>query len=844
MAPYYGDNYDATGEGGGGFSLGGFLKDAITFQPRLAKNLLEDVGDAALGFFPGIYHAATTNPIDTIKQVAAVEWQQWSPLFTGHPIKFAEQTFDHPLGPLLDVAAFFTGGASLAGKGARLASSAEYTTKAAGALGTRTIARPAATAGAFQARIAEPSIIDRLAATTRTPPEIMRFDRPGAPGRLASLGRDLEGTRMAGQGDIARMPIPKSTSRNAFTQQLQVGMSKLSQTLATKGGKYQLPAQMSYEQAQLVRLAGNASALEWQYGQLARFTEAMNKAETNPQLRANMLRDFFEGNWENLKRHADKDGMLVPLADWENGTVNKLSYRMLAQKKYVHKKRPTTGKAVYGGTDEQILDSFKNFGKYISTPNVKRADIEMVNGIPHVRLVNRQTARNMGIEAKNSASAVMKAYYKGTNLWKGILLGLSPRFLVNNAVGNAALLGAETMGSHAAVGMFEATKQIKGVAWAEKELTQAVKETGWSPTRDNHWINRWHSDQMGQSFHSTAFREDVGAIDKYLGEQQQRGRVLDKATSKGFDVVGKYTERNLRIAALYSKATSEPLVKEAIKRNKKKGMRDVEAVDKAIEEVYRKHPEIQRRVTDEVYATMGNYVALHGVERKIRAVDPFYTWQRHIVQNTARMAFKHPGRTLVATHIGHQGSSWVQEALGEDMPDWMRTMLPGEGLHIPGMPGRTPVISTSGLNPWASAADIGLAAESVLPGIGPDKPRAGETVGTQLNPFVQSGIEALTGTSMLTGQPLSTKDKTAFDRFQRSLGPIGQAITGPVENLPQAKIAGSFVDPPQYAPGSEPMFSNTPEEALLAWLGLPIKWLNQDRALQLGRAENTSRQGG
>jgi hypothetical protein len=439
----------------------------------------------------------------------------------------------------------------------------------------------------------------------------------------------------------------------------------------------------------------------------------------------------------------------------------------------------------------------------------------------------------------------MKAYYKGTNLWKGILLGLSPRFLVNNAIGNAALLGAETMGSHAAVGMYEAMKQLKGVEWADKHLAQALKEnTLWSPTANNHWINRWHSDQMGQAFHSTAFREDVGAVDKYLGEAQQKERLFGKATNKGFDIVGRETERRLRVAALYSKATSEPLIKEAIKRNKKKGMKDAEAVDKAIEEVYRKHPEVQRRVTDEVYSTMGNYVALHNWERKVRAVDPFYTWQRHIVQNTARMAYKHPGRTLVAANVGHQGSAWVRDELGEDIPDWMRTFIPGGGLPGPlQKAGRIPIFNTSGVNPWASAADIGLAAESLLPGVGADKPRAGETVGTQLNPFVQGGLEGLFNTSLLTGQPLSTKDHSTMDQFQRSLGPLGAPLLGPVRNLPQSKFIGSVLDPPQYDAGSQPMFSNTPEEALLSWLGLPIKWLNQPRALQLGRAEQTTRGG-
>jgi hypothetical protein len=822
---FEGDTARASSGGGGD----GLLKSVITAPFRFQKNLLEDVVDAGLGFFPGLYHIATQNPIDTVKEIGSAEWQQWSPLFTGHPIEFAKQTFEHPLGPILDVAAIFTGGASLAGKGARLVSKAEYTTKAAGSLGKRTIALPPTKPGAFQSAITEPSLVDRLAATTRTPPELMRIDRPNAPGRLKTLGR--KGDPEWELTGVARQAIPKSTSRNAFTQWAQVGLHGLSEQLASKGGLYALPAQLSYEQAQLVRLAGNAAALGWQYGQLENFTKALKEAETNPQARATLLRNYFEGNYENLVRHADKDGQLVPLADWVEGRVNKASYRMIVQKKYLMRKRGESNRAIYAGPDEEILQNFRDFGRYASTKDINKADIVMKNGVPHVRLVNKLTARNMGIEAKNATNAAMKGYFKGTNLWKGIILGLSPRFLVNNAVGNAFLLGAETMGSHAAVGMFEALRQAKGLTWAQKDLAKALKETGFDPTDANHWINRWHGDQMGQAFHSTAFRENPGTakVSELLGDRQQLVAPFKKVTDKSFKFVGERTERDLRIAALYAKATSEPLVKEAIKRNKKRGMKDAQAVDRAIEEVYRRHPEVQRRVTDEVYSTMGNYVAMHGWERSLRGLDPFYTWQRHIMLNSTRMALKHPGRSLAAVQAGHLGSDWVKEELGQSIPGFMRSMIPG--VPVPGMEGRIPVVSTSGLNPWASAADLGLTAESLLPGVS-GAPRAGETVGTQLNPFVQSGIETLTGTSMLTGEPLGTDESKLGSLFQ-SLGPIGQFAGRPIQNLPQVKVGQALFDPDPST--RTPMFSKTPEEALFSWIGLPIKWLNQPAANTLGR---------
>ena len=50
--------------------------------------------------------------------------QDWSPLFMGHPGEWLENTYEHPLGPILDVASFVTLGAGAAARGAAVVSKA------------------------------------------------------------------------------------------------------------------------------------------------------------------------------------------------------------------------------------------------------------------------------------------------------------------------------------------------------------------------------------------------------------------------------------------------------------------------------------------------------------------------------------------------------------------------------------------------------------------------------------------------------------------------------------------------------------------------------------------------
>lgn len=89
----------------------------------LAGNLAGDVKDAAVGFFPGLKDTVI-HPVRSAENIAKSEWSMYSPLFAGNFGQFANNVYDHPLAPLLDVATVFSlgiGGAAKLGETSKAA---------------------------------------------------------------------------------------------------------------------------------------------------------------------------------------------------------------------------------------------------------------------------------------------------------------------------------------------------------------------------------------------------------------------------------------------------------------------------------------------------------------------------------------------------------------------------------------------------------------------------------------------------------------------------------------------------------------------------------------------------
>jgi hypothetical protein len=83
----------AAPKAGGSDSAGGLL-----------GHLFGDVKNAVTGFVPGMVHMAE-HPIGGVEAMGKGMWSTWSPLFHGQFTKFGQGIYQHPLAPILDVAA-------------------------------------------------------------------------------------------------------------------------------------------------------------------------------------------------------------------------------------------------------------------------------------------------------------------------------------------------------------------------------------------------------------------------------------------------------------------------------------------------------------------------------------------------------------------------------------------------------------------------------------------------------------------------------------------------------------------------------------------------------------------
>lgn len=817
----------------GGFSFGDLLGKVAGFPVGGAANLAQDIGAASLGFFPGLYKAAV-DPIESAKAIGKSYQYNYGDLFgawskftkgdfggaAGELGDFGEKMYEHPLSYILDAATIATVGAGAAVK-------------------------VPATLAKVGVKGAPGGTLERLAKAGERE-QLKRVDRPGARGRLEALevnrktGDPLDPTSRKA---VAREDQYFWTSSNPFTKARQKWMHNLSEKWATGDGRFgTLPAQMAYERHWLGTLAGNMASMEYMWGDIARLQKAM--ADTNPQQRATLNREYLIHNYDNAYAKAQ----LVPLEKWTNGKVNSQVYKLLVTKKELLEAK-RGGRALYGGPGDKVLENFEQLGKQLTTTNLKKADIEMIDGVPHVRLMSKTNAAKLGLEAKHTTNMAMKAYFKTTSMWKAIVLGLAPRFVFNNVVGGSLMHLADNMGSHSVFGMHQAWRHIYGKEKADYLLERAIKENGYLNKKQD-WLQNNYGDQLGQGFYYSAgpHRTSTGQLTesaKLRGEVEDRElsaqNVLTKASNPAFKFTSK-AERYLRASAIISNVRSHPIVQAEMKRLQKyPHWRDKKNRKKLFDHVavwaHKEHPEIAKQVAQDVEQTMGNYSLLTSAERKVRAVDPFYLWQRHIVKHGTHMALDRPGRTNLGQQLGVMGGQWAEEELGGEIPDFMEALVPF-GDKDP-VTGRVLAGGTQGMNPYATVGELATAAAAFLPGEDPQGLKTtGEGLGPLMNPFLASGIEEVTGTSLLTGQPQYT-EQGGLQGFFNNLGPIGAVLGSPVARLPQVTAIENSLFPQEYKDPT--LYSKSPAEYLSALLGVPFKWVDPKAAQKLARQQNARR---
>ena len=221
----------------------------------------------------------------------------------------------------------------------------------------------------------------------------------------------------------------------------------------------------------------------------------------------------------------------------------------------------------------------------------------------------------------------------------------------------------------------------------------------------------------------------------------------------------------------------------------------------------------RQQLLDLVDRGLGNFNTLTPVERRfMRRIFPFYAWFKVITAVSKDLLIDSPLRVNIVYNLEKMVQNNPDLVPAGMMPSWLAGAIStGRPKH-----GQQQLISTVGLNPFATISQLGRAGKSVV-GQGGNPTEAASEFGPALGVAdLFQGIDPFTGQGY-TGPG----DKES---------PIVRAILGTLSSLPETQLLQSYgIAPGLFGHGRDPQ-SYAPErfgpginQTLAGFLGLPIK---------------------
>jgi hypothetical protein len=346
------------------------------------------------------------------------------------------------------------------------------------------------------------------------------------------------------------------------------------------------------------------------------------------------------------------------------------------------------------------------------------------------------------------------------------------------------------------------------IRWAKGEHEAANFQDA-SVSIDSHWLSEF-KDELGQG--------GVGGpnVKQTAGGFALREGKVEKLKQGVYPLVHKWSDEPVRASALASYMHKDRGVLALAKSFRAKGLGREQAFNRAVRARLVKDPHLHDRAVAFSRSISGDYVALNKLERHVKNIMPFYLWNRHIVHSGVNLTLDTPGRVAMLQSISNQGVDQAEKILGP-LPDFLKGAIPLSVLGI-GSGSRTNVLSTQGLNPFATLGDIAEGGQALATGGGL---HPGESTLGQLFPAIPAAVEWATKKSLLTGQDLKTTGPP--------LAFIAKRIE---EQIPEVKVMGSLVAPQSNVTpkGNPTLYAKSSTESLSSLLGIPIKQIDKSAA--------------
>jgi len=380
-------------------------------------------------------------------------------------------------------------------------------------------------------------------------------------------------------------------------------------------------------------------------------------------------------------------------------------------------------------------------------------------------------------------------------IWRALLLGARPAFLVNNLIGNSLMYTMKTGGKGA----------IRDLAMAMREshpgyLKKLLDDPSVPPDVRMDLYREFFPEQMSGTMGLTQSPSTEGLL---RGATSKVGRGFERATGALPAFTSKVAEEAFRRGLIRNFIRNSPEFKQ-VWRNMPGETRTFTGAARELL-TGDKGEAFQQRISQQVDEALGNYTRLSPVERNLfRNVFPFYAWYRAILSTTVHLGVDNPLRAQLLFRLGSIGAETAAGHVGAlPLPSYLQGAIPlGAGPR-----GTQRLLATQGLNPWGTLTQIGRGVTSDLTSLG-------------INPFVVGAFETFKKLASAPGG--ATKAVTVQALLTDMLGTIAKGLP------PYAQL---------FPAGPSRLYPNRGyQSALEAWAGAPIKEVNPYIAAQYAAA--------
>jgi hypothetical protein len=374
------------------------------------------------------------------------------------------------------------------------------------------------------------------------------------------------------------------------------------------------------------------------------------------------------------------------------------------------------------------------------------------------------------------------AYDSVTNFWRMMTLQMSPRWVINNTIGNSVMSImdgvtpadvrywwkhrpeiAEQMGSAVRGGgiTFKELGEVDDIIRVSDDRSRGILKRIQQPRPSQNPLTEKMSSLVPESW--------AGTLDKVFGWAPKTFRRW-RDTVTNINIESEIAFREIRAVRAVREIAKEELKKQA------NANMSLEAMMGAVLADMKPGPmgsvsKTQLRVLEKVNQTLFDYSNMSNIEKSLmRRIFPFWSWHRNIFYAAANMPSRHPVKLNILNSLAQVGAPDIPD----DLPEWLK----GSALVGYDDDGNGIFLSMRGANPYFDAFTI---AEGI-PVLGGEPSKAA----AMMNPFIKVAIEQVSGKDTFRQKPFT--DDTSWTAYNGKTYKWDYQKGGPVETTPRPDL--------------------------------------------------------